>query len=159
MKAPSNNNGPKPRYSVSGVSYAIASLGYPDGPDSSPDSGEISDLVDDCEFAAWLRELIELSSDSESPNYRPDSVEASEASEIDAEIEWRATKTLETLSAKQQQSLLSQVEAEFPGEICYEVSQIMPVGGDDEEDEENPTDEPEEETKPTAPVKPPYQMP
>ena len=110
---------------------------HPDGPDSSPDSEEISDLVDECEFAAWLRELIELSSDRESPNYQPDSIEASEGAAADAEIEWRATKTMETLKYGQRQLLLEQVQAEFPSEICEEVDQLMPIGGDEDEDDQS----------------------
>ncbi len=148
---------PEPRYSVGAVACAIGSLGYPDGPDSSPYAATIRELVDDCEFAEWLKEFITVSSDYESPHYQPDSVQASESAAADAEDEWRATRTLETLTEAQRRSLQEQVNSEFPAAICDEVMQLMPLCGDDDDPDEH-ANEGEEEPAPAIPATLPYQV-
>lgn len=70
----------------------------------SPDDQKIRELITDGGFAAWLKSFIEITSDHKSPNYQPDSVEASEKAEFDTEMEWRATKTLEKGGQRAQHS-------------------------------------------------------
>jgi len=92
--------------------------------------------VDNGEFADWLKGLTAVSPDYEFPGYQPDSIQASESASADAEHEWRATRTMETLTGGQRRSLQGQVDCEFPAEISYEVGQLMPMGGDDEDEEQ-----------------------
>ena len=131
-----NHMKPEPRYSVSAVACAIGSLGYPDGPDSSPYGEKIRELVDNGEFADWLKKFITVAPDHESPRYQPDSVQASESAAADAEDEWRATRTMATLTEAQRRSLQEQVNSAFPAAIGDEVIQLMPVGGDDDDPDE-----------------------
>ncbi len=123
----------EPLYQASSIAWAIACLGFPDGPDLLPESWEISDLVDTGRFGEWLKGQIEVSPDCESPNYQPDSVQASEAASASAEEQWQATMTMETLTKKQQEALQAQVDAEdLPSDIGLTVSLLMPYGASDD---------------------------
>lgn len=115
-----------PRYSVCSVAWAIASLGYPDGPDLLPDAWRICELVDEGTFGEWLKGMIEDPPDYESPEYAPDSIEASEAASVSAEDQMNATNTMKTLTERQQRMLQAQVDSVLPSDISFEVGQLMP---------------------------------
>jgi hypothetical protein len=131
------HHAPVPTYQASSVAWAIACLGFPDGPDISPDGWEIGELVDSEKFGKWLKDKIEDPPDYAPPEFQPDSMQASEAASASAEEAWQATMTMETLTKKQQQSLQAQVDAEdLPSDISHEVSMLMPYGSRDDRNEE-----------------------